>query len=147
MGQIKEKSHSIPLGYLLWCFGFLGAHRFYFGKPKTGTLWFCTFGLLGVGWLIDIFLIPNMERDADLRYEKGKFDYNIGWILLTFFGFFGVHRFYLGRWISGLIWLCTGGLFFMGYLYDLWNLNEMISYENEESRALKSPSEHMRIET
>jgi TM2 domain-containing membrane protein YozV len=39
-------------------FGFTGAHRFYYGKPVTGTIWFFTFGLLGIGWLIDVFLIP-----------------------------------------------------------------------------------------
>ena len=42
-------THSIVVGYLLWILGFLGAHRFYYGKPVTGTLWFFTLGLLGIG--------------------------------------------------------------------------------------------------
>ncbi|MEC8719654.1 MAG: NINE protein, partial [Verrucomicrobiota bacterium] len=33
-------THSKLIGYLLWIVGFTGAHRFYFGKPLTGTLWF-----------------------------------------------------------------------------------------------------------
>lgn len=37
----------------------------------------------------------------------------------TFIGLAGIHRFYTGRWITGLIWLFTGGLFFLGQLVDL----------------------------
>ncbi len=33
-------THSKVVGYLLWIFGFLGSHRFYYGKPVTGTIWF-----------------------------------------------------------------------------------------------------------
>jgi hypothetical protein len=46
-------------------FGFTGSHRFYYGKPITGTIWFFTAGLLLIGWLIDLFLIPWMDRKAD----------------------------------------------------------------------------------
>lgn len=123
-------THSKTIGYILWIFGFMGAHRFYYGKPKTGTLWFCTFGLLGIGWLVDLFLIPGMDREADLRFKSGKYDYNAAWILLTFLGVFGLHRFYLGKWISGLVWLCTGGLFTLGLLYDFWTLNDQVSEVN-----------------
>ena len=37
-------THSKTIGYLLWIFGFTGAHRFYYGKPITGIIWFCTLG-------------------------------------------------------------------------------------------------------
>ena len=111
----------------------MGAHRFYFGKSITGTIWFFTFGLAGIGWLIDIFLIPGMSRSAQRSYRSGRVDYNVSWILLTFLGIFGVHRFYMGKWLSGLIWLCTGGLFLIGYLYDYWTLNEQISDVNREA--------------
>lgn len=36
----NSDSHTPVMGYLLWVFGFLGAHRFYYGKPVTGTIWF-----------------------------------------------------------------------------------------------------------
>lgn len=126
----RSSTHSTPLGYILWLFGFTGAHRFYYGKKVTGILWFCTLGLLGVGWIIDFFLIPQMERESNRKYSTGKYDYSMAWILLTFLGVFGIHRFYVGKWISGIIWLCTGGLFFMGYLFDFLNLNEMVSEQN-----------------
>ncbi len=126
----KVPTHSILIGYLTWIMGFMGAHRFYFGKPLTGTLWFFTFGLLGIGWLIDIFLIPSMARHAENRFRPGPIDYSVAWILLAFLGFFGVHRMYLGKWITGLIYLFTLGLFGLGWLYDLWTLNSQIDERN-----------------
>ena len=55
-------THSLLVGYLLWIFGFLGAHRFYFGPPISGTVYLFTLGLLGIGWLVDLFLMPRLER-------------------------------------------------------------------------------------
>jgi TM2 domain-containing membrane protein YozV len=132
--ELSKDTHSVPFGYFVWFFGFTGAHRFYYGKPLTGTLWFCTLGLLGVGWIVDFFLIPSMDREADLKYEDGPINYNIAWILLVYLGIFGVHRFYMRKWITGIIWLCTGGLFTLGWLYDFWTLNQNIS---EQNRSIK----------
>lgn len=126
-------THRKSIGYLLWLFGFLGSHRFYYGKPWTGTLWFFTAGLLGIGWLIDLFLIPGMDRDADRRYTPGALSYSAAWILLTFFGVFGLHRFYMGKWFTGLIYLLTGGLCLVGVLFDFWTLNEQVSERNSPS--------------
>ena len=128
--QRNNNTHSVVMGYLLWIFGFLGAHRFYYGKPVTGTIWFFTLGLLFIGWIIDLVLIPGMDREADLRYQQGPVSYNISWILLTFLGVFGIHRMYMGKWITGIIYLFTGGLFFIGVLYDFWTLNEQITLKN-----------------
>ena len=127
---VRPDTHSKVIGYLLWIFGFLGAHRFYYGKPVTGTIWFFTLGLLGIGWLIDLFLIPGMDRDADLRFRSGAIDYNIAWLLLTFLGVLGVHRMYQGKWLTGILYLLTGGLFLVGVLYDFWTMNEQISLRN-----------------
>ena len=41
-GGYNEETHSTFMGYLLWIFGFIGAHRFYYGKPISGTLYFFT---------------------------------------------------------------------------------------------------------
>lgn len=127
---MTKDTHSLMFGYLLWIFGFTGSHRFYYGKTVSGIIYFFTLGLLGIGWLIDVFLIPGMDRDADLIFAEGPLDYNVAWILLVFLGIFGVHRFYLGKWFTGLLWLITGGLFGLGYLYDLCTLNEQISMIN-----------------
>ncbi|MCH2172987.1 NINE protein [Myxococcota bacterium] len=130
MTEAFRDTHLKSIGYLLWIFGFLGCHRFYFGRPISGTIWFFTFGLLGVGWLIDLFLIPSMDREADLRYRPGPFDYSLAWIFLTFFGLLGIHRFYIGKWPTAILYLLTGGLFFIGILYDLWTLNEQVDAAN-----------------
>lgn len=131
-------THSPVIGYLLWIFGFLGAHRFYYGKPVSGTIWFLTAGLLLIGWIVDLFLIPGMSRKADLRFEPGPVDYSVAWLLNTFLGWLGVHRFYMGKWGTGIIYLLTGGLFLIGWLYDFWTLNSQIS-EINRTRGRGSP--------
>ena len=125
-----ETTHSTLIGYLLWIFGFTGSHRFYFGKPVTGTVYFFTLGLLGIGWLVDLFLIPGMCRQADFRFQRGPIDYTVAWLLLTFLGLLGIHRMYLGKWITGILYLLTAGLLGLGYLYDYWTLNDQVTLIN-----------------
>ena len=123
-------THSIVVGYLLWIVGFLGAHRFYYGKQFSGTLYFFTLGLLFIGWIVDLFLIPAMNREADIRYNQGPIDFNVAWLLLAFLGLLGIHRMYMGKWLTGLLYLVTCGLLGFGYIYDLWTLNDQISLAN-----------------
>ena len=127
---MKSETHLKSVGYLLWIFGFTGAHRFYFGKPISGAIWFFTGGLLGVGWLIDLFLIPAMYRQANRRFTSGNYDYSLAWILQTFLGVFGLHRFYLGKVWTGILWLLTGGLFLVGWLCDFCTLNRQVDERN-----------------
>lgn len=129
-------THSKAIGYLLWIFGFTGAHRFYYGRPITGIIWFLTGGLFLIGWFIDLFLIPSMDRKIDQKFRIGQYDYNLAWILQTFFGLLGIHRFYLGKPWTGLLWLLTGGLFLVGYAYDYCTLNEQINERNLELKIL-----------
>jgi len=130
MDRTEAQTHSLTVGYLLWIFGFLGAHRFYYGKQISGTVYFFTLGLLFIGWIVDLFLIPGMNEKAHIRFRQGKLDFNVSWLLLTFLGFFGIHRMYMGKWITGLVYLCTGGLFGLGYIYDFWTLNDQITLIN-----------------
>lgn len=125
-----NNTHNIAIGYLLWIFGFIGAHRFYYGRPITGTIWFFTLGLFLIGWIVDLFLIPSMDREADMKYVSGTTDYSVAWALLTFLGVFGAHRLYMGKWVTAIIWFLTGGLLLLGVLYDYWTLNEQIAEVN-----------------
>lgn len=136
MSQLSEElnydgRHHVIIAYILWLFGFLGCHRFYLGRPISGTIYFFTFGLLGVGWIIDLFLIPSMVRETKFEYFPGKVDYSVSWICLSFFGIFGIHRLYMGKIITGILYFLTGGLFAFGYIYDLWTLNEQIDDINK----------------
>jgi TM2 domain-containing membrane protein YozV len=131
------QTHSKLIGYVLWIFGFTGSHRFYYGKPVSGTIWFFTAGLFLIGWIIDLFLIPSMARRADLRFVAGLKDYSLAWILLTFLGVFGVHRFYLGKWGTGILYLVTLGIFGVGLIYDFWTLNSQISELNLSKQQVR----------
>ena len=46
------------------------------------------------------------------------------------FGILGLHRLYLGRWVTFLIWLATGGVFLVGALADLFLIPGMVQVEN-----------------
>ncbi|MBU1566437.1 MAG: TM2 domain-containing protein [Proteobacteria bacterium] len=126
----NHSTHSVVVGYLAWIFGFLGAHRFYYGKQLSGMIYFFTLGLLFIGWIIDFFLIPAMNNETEGRFHPGAIDYNVTWLLFAFLGIFGIHRMYMGKWLTGLLYLLTCGLFLVGYLYDLWTLNDQVSQAN-----------------
>jgi len=130
----NPNTHSVFLGYVAWLFGFIGLHRFYYGKTLTGIIWFFTLGLLFIGWILDLFLIPSMDREAQRRFTPGLTDYSVAWLLLMFLGLLGIHRFYLGKWVTGIIYLISGGLLGIGWLYDLCTLNQQISDLNMKSR-------------
>jgi len=135
MSLSLKDTHSKVIGYVLWIFGFMGAHRFYYGKRLTGILYFFTLGLLLIGWIVDLFLIPSMDREADLRFTEGPKDYNVTWLLLTFLGILGIHRFYMGKWPTGILYLVTGGLLLIGVVYDFCTLNQQLSDINSRRTA------------
>lgn len=61
----SDRSRAAALA-LAGVLGFVGAHRFYVGKPGTGFLMLCTFGGLGLWWLYDIILLSaGAFRDAE----------------------------------------------------------------------------------
>lgn len=134
MSTLPE-THSTLIGYILWIFGFTGSHRFYFGKPISGTIWLLTGGLFLIGWIVDLFLIPSLARKADRRFVAGPVDYSVAWIFLTFLGFLGVHRFYIGKWGTGILYLLTLGLFGLGVIYDFWTLNAQVSELNQSRQT------------
>ena len=134
MSLIGEQTHSKLVAYGLWIFGFLGAHRFYVGRTVTGTIWLCTLGLCGVGWFLDLFLIPRLVKQANLKFVNGSYDFSVAWLLHAYSGIFGAHRFYLGKWGTGLLYLCTGGLAGIGVVYDYYTLNSRVSDKNAEGR-------------
>jgi TM2 domain-containing membrane protein YozV len=124
-------THNNLVGYLLWVLGFAGVHRFYYGKRTSGAVYLLTLGLCGIGWLVDLFLIPRMTRQVSRRYQAGRYSYSKAWLLLAFGGVLGLHRFYLRHWAAGFAYLLTGGFVGIGVLYDLLTLNDTLSTANE----------------
>ncbi len=58
------------------------------------------------------------------------------WVLGGF-GVLGLHRFYLGRWVTGLIWFLTGGLFLVGAVIDVFLIPGMVRIENLSRQLLQ----------
>ena len=54
------------------------------------------------------------------------------------FGLFGIHRFYMGRWFTGLLYLATFGFLGVGQLVDLIRLRGMVQDENDKRHLLSA---------
>jgi TM2 domain-containing membrane protein YozV len=65
----KANAGTAYLFWCLWLFGLGGAQRFYTGDIGLGLLYFFTWGLFGIGQVIDLALIPGMveKRNTYLR--------------------------------------------------------------------------------
>ena len=57
---------SVGVAYVLWFFlGGLGIHKFYLGRTGWGIAYLLTGGILGIGWIIDLFTLPQQVRAAN----------------------------------------------------------------------------------
>ncbi|KAH8276752.1 hypothetical protein KR044_008620 [Drosophila immigrans] len=58
---------SVVVAYVLWLFGgIFGLHHLYLHRDRHAFVWWCTLGgYMGVGWLSEIFMIPEYVRDAN----------------------------------------------------------------------------------
>ena len=64
------------MSYVFWLAGFLGVaglHRLYNRKIATGLLWLFTWGLFGFGQFVDVFFVPGMAEDYQLKRLKSKY--------------------------------------------------------------------------
>lgn len=72
MSNYTVYQRNKPTAYALWCFCFLsvcGIHRFYARRYLSGVLYLLTGGFLFVGQAIDLFLIPNMIDEENLKMK------------------------------------------------------------------------------
>lgn len=97
-----------------------------------------TLGLCGIGWLVDLFLIPSMHDEANETFAFGEIDYSVAWVLWLVGGVFGLHRFYMGDIVWGVLYLVSGGLLGLGLIYDALTLNDQLSRLNSNARRQQS---------
>ena len=65
---------EVGIAYALMLFSFIGVcgiQHFYMGKVGRGFLWLITFGLLGIGLLIDLFTLPQQIKIINARRSVG----------------------------------------------------------------------------
>jgi len=68
----SDERTSTSTAFLLWlacALGFCGIHRFYLGRTWTGVLYLFTFGLFGVGQLVDLIRLRHMVSGENLKRE------------------------------------------------------------------------------
>ncbi|TKT75414.1 NINE protein [Aquamicrobium sp. LC103] len=68
---------SGPAAFVLWlvCLvGVCGLHRIYLGRYWTGLLWLFTLGLLGIGQIVDLFLLPSMIRQTNMEQRLERIE-------------------------------------------------------------------------
>ncbi|MDR0873195.1 MAG: NINE protein [Prevotellaceae bacterium] len=77
---------------------------------------------------MDKTLAKSKERDLlNLYFMKSK---TTAYLLWFFLGGFSAHRFYLGKVGSGILYLCTFQLFFVGWIIDGFCLSGMVDRYN-----------------
>eukprot|EP01085_Mycamoeba_gemmipara_P005256 Mycagemm_TRINITY_DN10152_c0_g1::TRINITY_DN10152_c0_g1_i1::g.5256::m.5256 type:complete len:116 gc:universal TRINITY_DN10152_c0_g1_i1:40-387(+) len=60
---------SVAVAYCLWFFlGLFGIHRFYLDRNVSGIIYLFTLGIFGIGWIVDLFLIPGMVEHYNIHH-------------------------------------------------------------------------------
>ena len=71
---------SVRTAYILWLlsgFGWLGLHRIYLDKHRTCFIWTLTFGLFGIGALIDLFTLPRLVMRYNIIQQRRSLQYRL----------------------------------------------------------------------
>lgn len=66
----QQEVKSTSIAYLLWGLGFVGIcglQRMYLGQYGLGIAMLFTFGLCGVGQLIDVAMIPQITKETNTK--------------------------------------------------------------------------------
>ena len=78
---------------------------------------------------------PQSDQELALAYILAAF---------SAFGLAGLHRFYLGKPITGVIWLLTWGLFGAGTIYDFLTMARQVTVpERKHGKTRKATAEEL----
>jgi len=66
-----EPAHKSVAGAYVLCIllGLFGAHHFYLRRNAFGVFYVFTLGMLGCGWIVDLFRIPQLVRNANKKMD------------------------------------------------------------------------------
>lgn len=137
----ERDPRTLADAYVLWFpLGILGAHHFYLRNYGFGVLYLFTFGLLGFGWLIDLFRMPHLVKMANDKTAQREYHSCTAHILaVSPAGLLGAHHFYLNRPLWGLLYLCTFGIGGIGWIADWFRVPALARRANQAARGETDP--------
>ena len=92
----------------------------------------------------------NFQKEYERRFlaegavplidMESQYSNMILWISWLFGGILGIHRFILGHWAIGFLYMFTMGLLFMGWIGDGFALTQLIKEGKENQRMDRNKS-------
>ncbi|XP_071478635.1 uncharacterized protein [Diadema antillarum] len=153
-GELRERSVLSAYLYCIPPWGFFGMHHMYLGTFRNNEIFHliytATLGFGGLGWLFDLFRIPELVRRANDDIEalrSGKpissdtadtLHLDTAYMLAFPLGVFGLHHFYMRRHFYGIVYLCTLGLAGVGVLIDLVRLPRLFRHNQTCMKEVKT---------
>jgi len=80
--------------------------------------------------LIKKFVCLQLKSKTNFNYYKSMKSKLLAYLLWFFLGVFGVHKFYLHKWLWGVLYFFTGGFACIGWLIDLFTLGTQVDAYN-----------------
>ncbi|KAJ8311446.1 hypothetical protein KUTeg_010801 [Tegillarca granosa] len=107
-------------------------HHFYLRNYKRGVLYFFTFGVFGVGWLLDMCLMPSyVKRSNEQKKDEMKRVSDAYFFGITPLGLIGAHHFYLNRPLWGIFYIHTLAGFGIGWIIDWFRMPVLVKRNNK----------------
>lgn len=126
MMVLEPQKNWTTTAFLCYFLGGLGIHRFYTGRVVSGIFQLLTCGGCGIWTLIDLIMIITGQftdkYDRPLYHPPvmgGRSNWVTTALLCVFLGWLGIHRFYSGHIVTGILQIFTCGGFGIWILIDV----------------------------